>query len=343
MLALKTALEAQDRVDLLLFDEVDSGIGGAVAQAVGERLRRLARHRQVLCVTHLPMIAALASHHIARRQGRTPRAAPWPASRSLRGERRVDELARMLAGRARLRAPRGARRASCCEAAEHAGRRPMIVPALEEFRTLARGGKLVPVYREVFADHDTPVSAFRKIDDGPYGFLLESVEGGEKWGRYSLLGSRPSVVFIARGRTCEIHEGGKVTRRQGSRRSRSSAALLAQHQAIALPGLPRFCGGAVGYLGYDTVRWFEKLPRTRRATTSDLPDAVFLFGDVVSVFDNLTHTMKVVTHARGGGDPDARVRRRGRAPRRRGRAAAASARVERAGERGTPPPSRSRR
>jgi len=179
-------------------------------------------------------------------------------------------------------------------------------PSLEEFRSLARAGKLVPVYREVFADHDTPVSAFRKIDDGPYGFLLESVEGGEKWGRYSLLGSRPSVVFTARGDQCEIVEGGK--QRAGKKPPiEELAALLAAHQAIALPGLPRFCGGAVGYLGYDTARWFEKLP-ARAVDDLNLPDAVFMFGDVVSVFDNLTHTLKVVTHARGGGDPDAAYR-----------------------------------
>ena len=79
-----------------------------------------------------------------------------------------------------------------------------IVPTREEFRRLATGGRLVPVYREVFADHDTPVSAFRKIDDGPYGFLLESVEGGETWGRYSILGSRPSKVFVARGDRAEL-------------------------------------------------------------------------------------------------------------------------------------------
>ena len=97
MLALKTALEAQDRVDVLLFDEVDSGIGGAVAQAVGERLRRLAHHRQVVCVTHLPMIAAIAQHHLHVRKravsGRTV-----AGIERVRGEARIAELARMLAG-----------------------------------------------------------------------------------------------------------------------------------------------------------------------------------------------------------------------------------------------------
>src|SRR5258705_13115970 len=86
----------------------------------------------------------------------------------------------------------------------------MIVPTRSEFEALARDDRLVPVYREVFADHATPVSAFRKIDDGPYSFLLESVEGGEKWGRFSLLGSRPSKIFIARGESCELREDGRV-------------------------------------------------------------------------------------------------------------------------------------
>ena len=178
-----------------------------------------------------------------------------------------------------------------------------IFPTLADFRTLAKSGKLVPVYREVFADLDTPVSAFRKIDEGPYSFLLESVEGGETWGRYSLLGSRPSLVFTARGDQCEIRTGDQVTR--GTRHPIEELdALLQQHQAVPLPGLPRFCGGAVGYLGYDAVRWFEKIPAKAR-DDQHLPDAVFLFGDVVSVFDNLSHTLKVVTHARGGSDPDA--------------------------------------
>jgi len=178
----------------------------------------------------------------------------------------------------------------------------MIVPTRSEFLSLAKTGKLVPVYRDVFADHDTPVSAFRKIDEGEYSFLLESVEGGEKWGRFSLLGSRPSRVFVARGDRCELIEGGRTTPLP-RHPLEELGDLLRQNQAVPLPGLPRFCGGAVGYLSYDSVRWFEKLPN---GATDELglPDAVFMFGDVVSVFDNLTHTMKVVTHARGGDDPD---------------------------------------
>ncbi len=179
----------------------------------------------------------------------------------------------------------------------------MIVPTRSEFLALARTGKLVPVYREVFADHDTPVSAFRRIDDGPYGFLLESVEGGEKWGRYSILGSRPSAVYIARDGRAELHEGDRVTALAGSP-SEALATLLRERQAVPLPGLPRFCGGAVGYFGYDAVRWFERLP-SQAGDGLPVPDAVLMFGDVVCVFDSLTHTLKIVTHARGGSDPDA--------------------------------------
>jgi anthranilate synthase component 1 len=179
----------------------------------------------------------------------------------------------------------------------------MIAPTRSEFSTLARGGKLVPVYREVFADHDTPVSAFRKVDEGSYSFLLESVEGGEKWGRFSLLGSRPSKVFVARGEHCELREDGRTTTLPRHPLVELEE-LLRAHQAVPLPGLPRFCGGAVGYLGYDVVHWFERLPGRPRDDLG-LPDAVLLFGDVVSVFDNLTHTLKVVTHARGGSDPGA--------------------------------------
>src|SRR4029079_9903988 len=99
----------------------------------------------------------------------------------------------------------------------------------------AKTGKLVPVYRDVFADHDTPVSAFRKIDEGDYSFLLESVEGGEKWGRFSLLGSRPSRVLIARGDRTELHENGEVVTLDEHPLA-ALDRLLRENQAVALPG-----------------------------------------------------------------------------------------------------------
>src|SRR5574341_2330479 len=88
----------------------------------------------------------------------------------------------------------------------------MYTPDLETFGTLARRGNLIPVARQILADTETPVSAFRKIDSGNYAFLLESVEGGEQWGRYSFLGSNPSLVFQCKGRLVEVLEGAIVTR-----------------------------------------------------------------------------------------------------------------------------------
>src|SRR5436309_1032318 len=152
-----------------------------------------------------------AAHQPRAQAARAASGAYRVRRRARRRERRADGGAGADAGRgARLgdHPPAGARAARIPPGArEHA----MIVPTLAEFRALAKGGKLVPIYREVFADLDTPVSAFLKVDDGPYSFLLESVEGGEKWGRYSLLGSRPSLVFVARGEGCEIRAEGKVT------------------------------------------------------------------------------------------------------------------------------------
>jgi anthranilate synthase component 1 len=182
-----------------------------------------------------------------------------------------------------------------------AGRERPVTPGRDEFRALAAGGRHVPVYCDLPADQDTPVSAFRKLDDGAHAFLLESLEGGEKWGRFSVLGSRPRLVFLARGERCEILEDGG-TRLCAGPPLDELRALLAARQAIALPGLPRFCGGAVGYLGCRAAHWFEGRPAKAHAEAGP-PDAVFLFTSVVTVFDHAAHTVKVVTHARGGNDP----------------------------------------
>ena len=173
----------------------------------------------------------------------------------------------------------------------------MYTPSLKQFRVLARQGNLIPVARQILADMETPVSAFRKIDSGNYAFLLESVEGGEQWGRYSFLGSNPSLVVRARGDRVEVLQGQGVER-LGDVRDPFTALqrILAQHRAVAVPGLPRFTGGLVGYLGYDTVRHLERLPAT---ATADLgfPDAVFLLTDTLLIFDNVTHRITVVSNA----------------------------------------------
>jgi len=173
----------------------------------------------------------------------------------------------------------------------------VYTPSLEQFRDLARKGNLIPVARQILADMETPVSAFRKIDSGNYAFLLESVEGGEQWGRYSFLGSNPSLVVRARGERVEILQG-QGAQDLGDVRDPFAALqrLLAHHRAVPVPGLPRFTGGLVGYLGYDTVRHLERLPS---AAAADLgfPDALFLLTDTLLIFDNVTHRITVVSNA----------------------------------------------
>lgn len=178
-----------------------------------------------------------------------------------------------------------------------------VVPGLAGFRALAVGGRLVPVYRRTLADELTPVAAFRRVDDGRHAFLLESLGGGERWGRYSLLGSRPALVFTARAGRCEVGAGDEVHRCAGQPAD-ELRALLAAHRAVALPGLPACSGAAVGYLGRGAAGWFGRQAADPPAGDG-LPDAAFLFSDVVDVFDHAAQALYVVTHARAGDDPDA--------------------------------------
>jgi len=173
----------------------------------------------------------------------------------------------------------------------------MYQPKLAEFEKFAQRGNLIPVYREVLADVETPVSVLRKLQHKDHVYLLESVEGGEKWGRYSFLGTDAGVVFKVRGNQVVIEEKGRVTTREhkgdplGVLRD-----LLGRYQPVATPGLPRFFGGAVGYLGYDMVRYFEKLPDAP-PDDLNLDEAVFVISNSLLIFDNIRHTIKVVACA----------------------------------------------
>lgn len=173
----------------------------------------------------------------------------------------------------------------------------MIYPDAKEFRRLAAEGNLIPVYKEILADMETPVSAFRKIDDGRYSFLLESVEGGEKWARYSFLGSRPSIVVRSFGSSVEIIRHGKKETRSFVRDPLEAVKdILSEYRPVPNPGLPRFYGGAVGFIGYDVIRFFEKMPE-REKPGIGLPDIFFMITDTLVIFDNVTHKIKVVSNA----------------------------------------------
>jgi anthranilate synthase component 1 len=157
---------------------------------------------------------------------------------------------------------------------------------------------------ELLLDTETPVSAFRKLHLAGPAFLLESMEGGEKWGRYSLLAAGARVRFEVRGRTVTIDEGGRSRAVSTDDPLAVLEELLARHRPAELPGVPRFAGGAVGYVGYDLARRFERLPE-RAADDLGLADAQLMIADTAVVFDNLAHTVKVVHMAAVGDDPRA--------------------------------------
>ena len=170
-------------------------------------------------------------------------------------------------------------------------------PSLTEFKALAASGKgnYAPVYREVPADLETPVSAFLKVKRGDYSFLLESVEGGERPGRFSLIGTEPYRVMRA-------PSGG------GEDPLALVEAELGRFRLVPNADLPPFCGGAVGYLSYEAVRHFEPRVMPAERDPHGLPEALFQFVDTVLVFDHLKHVIRVVAHARLDGDAESAYR-----------------------------------
>ena len=181
------------------------------------------------------------------------------------------------------------------------------IPDRQEFARRAGRGNLVAVYREILADTETPVSAFRKAARGGHAFLLESVEGGERIGRYSFLGSEPFCVIRTRGNDVRVLEDGgerEFHLQDGQDPLDVLKEHLGRYRWVGGEDLPAFCGGAVGYMGYDTVRHFESLPGTP-VDDADLDDCVFLLTDSLLIFDHVRHRLKVLVNARVEGDPDA--------------------------------------
>ncbi len=187
----------------------------------------------------------------------------------------------------------------------------MTAPTREEFVEKAKSGNLIPVWREVLADTETPVSAYRKIaGDAPNSFLLESVEGGERLARYSFLGTNPFLIFRSKGDTATLTEGGRTETLTLSAGARDPLhvlkELLERYTYVPSPELPPFVGGAVGMIAYDTVRFLEKLPSLAEDDLK-LDDCVFLFTDALLVFDNAKHKVLALCNARiaSGEDPGA--------------------------------------
>ncbi|MBI5252553.1 MAG: anthranilate synthase component I [Desulfomonile tiedjei] len=171
----------------------------------------------------------------------------------------------------------------------------MIRPDYTDFERLSSQGNLIPMFVDIPGDLNTPVSAFMKIDDGQTSFLLESVEGGERWARYSCLGSEPRMVIRSRNGRNEIVENGQVTDSGlPGDPTLTIKELLSRFRPVGIPGLPDFFGGAVGFLGYDVVRHFENIPDMGKPDPG-FYDAVFMITRDMVMFDNFAHRIFLIT------------------------------------------------
>ena len=171
----------------------------------------------------------------------------------------------------------------------------MYYPSLEEIKSYVGKGNLVPLYKSINADLETPVSAFLKVANTSYCYLLESVSGGERLGRYSFIGADPYKV-IKTGKGQVYGEVDPLTLVQQE---------MDQFQLVSVPGLPKFHGGGVGYLAYDSIRYFEPRVPPMPADPQGLPESVFMFSDTLLVFDHISHDIKVVSHVSLDDDVDA--------------------------------------
>ena len=180
----------------------------------------------------------------------------------------------------------------------------MILPSKDEFVRLAEDHDVVPVAREVYADLATPISALMALSDGAeHAFLLESVIGGERLGRYSFLGVGEREVITAHGDQVVVENGG-VTGERERDPLRVVARRLAAGRVARVPGLPLFVGGAVGFVGYEAATGFERVPRHPQSEY-DVPDMVFMMADIVVAFDHARRVLQVIAPVRPGGAPAA--------------------------------------
>ncbi len=171
------------------------------------------------------------------------------------------------------------------------------LPDFETFRQQAAGYNLVPVYRQLTSDSLSPVEAYRRLDKGAYAFLFESVIGGERIGRYSFLGTNPFLVLQASGTQVRLTDTNGTREETLADPLAKLAELLQEYRLAPHPQLPRFCGGAVGYAGYDVVRYSENLPHAPQDDRR-IPDLLFGFYDQMVIFDHIRKTVLVVVLAR---------------------------------------------
>jgi len=170
----------------------------------------------------------------------------------------------------------------------------------EQFKQLAEGNyNRIPLMREVLADMDTPLSAYKKLADEPYSYLFESVQGGEKWGRYSIIGLGSSTILRVFDHQLSIEEDGKIIKEEIV--EDPLQAVESYHQQFRVPeiaGMPRFSGGLVGYFGYDCVRYIEtRLDSVEKDDPLGCPDILLMVSEQLVVFDNLNGKLHIIVHA----------------------------------------------
>jgi anthranilate synthase component I len=173
----------------------------------------------------------------------------------------------------------------------------MIQPSFTDFCRLAKQGNLIPIYQELLMDLETPLSFFKRLERDRYAFLLESVEGSERWARYSFLGTRPERIFKATGNNVELIERNRRKSWQSDAPLLALAELLAGCQPVAVPGVPPFFGGALGYVGYDAVAQLHGIA-TEKSEPLPMPEIFFIFVQTLIAFDNLKHTIKIIDNVR---------------------------------------------
>jgi len=170
----------------------------------------------------------------------------------------------------------------------------MHQPGIDQFRELAASAGLIPVCREIIADMDTPLTVFAKVAGGEsHAFLFESLQGGEKWGRYSFIGLDPIATFESRGERITLRRGGETVEQDGNPIEALQALLASFSPCLAAEYLPRFFGGAVGYMGYDMVRFMERLPE-KNPPLADFPDSLLMIPRTVLIYDSLKQTLTIV-------------------------------------------------
>ena len=171
----------------------------------------------------------------------------------------------------------------------------MFYPELEQVKELAKTYNIIPVSLEVYADLETPISIFKRLEHSKFCFLLESVEGGEKWGRYSFIGKNPFITVKGNGNLTELKfRNGKLKTIEGNP-IEIMKDLMAQYVGAPVKNLPRFNGGAVGFFGYDTVRYFERLPNIPNDNLS-IPELHFMFTDEIIAFDHLKQKLHIIVN-----------------------------------------------